>query len=285
MTEFEINKIYKRSAIHDQFGGNRQGGIANCASHPIIFIFTGQAGEKHGYEDGWDAENFFLYTGEGQTGDMTFSKGNKTLLNHQEEGKAVYLFENQKKGLWRFIDQLDLVDFNYFPTSDNNGEIRQGIKFKFKSATGKSKNADGNTRKAPNYNLPDFTERQGLITSRVGQGWYRKRVLEKWNYKCAVTGLDVVEVLIASHIVPWRDATNKERLDPENSILLSPNIDALFDKHLISFMDTGEIVLSNKLSQRQFELLGIKREMKIQGITSGMLDYLKKHKQRLHENN
>ena len=45
---FEINKLYRRSELHDQYGGNRQGGIANCANHPIIFIFTGKSGKGHG---------------------------------------------------------------------------------------------------------------------------------------------------------------------------------------------------------------------------------------------
>lgn len=88
---FKIDKIYKRSHLHDQYGGNRQGGIANCAKHPFIFIFTGKTGEQYGYEDGWDEDNFFHYTGEGQKGDMTFTKGNMAILKHQENEKQVFL--------------------------------------------------------------------------------------------------------------------------------------------------------------------------------------------------
>lgn len=282
---FEIDKIYKRSDLHDQYGGNRQGGIANCANHPLIFIFTGISGEQYGYEDGWDEDNFFHYTGEGQKGDMTFTKGNMALLKHQENKKQVFLFENQRMGLWKFIDQLELVDYSYFQILNNDDTERQGIKFKFKSATEKSKNSKGFFRSTVNYNKPTQTERQGLVTSRVGQGWYRKELLNKWDNKCAVTNLDRIDILIASHIVSWKDSTDQERLDPENGILLSPNLDALFDKHLISFNDNGNIIFSKTLTKKQYELLGVNKDMKLREVTSGMKKYLKFHNQKLKENN
>src|SRR5690606_28985723 len=95
------------------------------------------------------------------------------------------------------------------------------------------------------FRLPNVTERQGLVTSRVGQGAYRKRILHRWDYQCAVTGFEKLEVLIASHIVPWAEASHEERLDVNNGILLSPTYDALFDRHLISFDDRGRILLSD----------------------------------------
>ena len=55
---FTKSKLYKRSVLHDEFGGNRQGGISNSKNHPVIFIFTGSSGELYGYEDGWDIEGF-----------------------------------------------------------------------------------------------------------------------------------------------------------------------------------------------------------------------------------
>jgi 5-methylcytosine-specific restriction enzyme A len=55
---FKIGEIYRRRELHDNYGGNRQGGISNCANHPMIFIFTGKSGKLHGYEDGWDDHNY-----------------------------------------------------------------------------------------------------------------------------------------------------------------------------------------------------------------------------------
>lgn len=278
---FKINELYKRSEIHDQYGGNRQVGIANCQKYPFIFIFTGEAGEKYGYEDGWDTDNYYYYTGEGQSGDMTFTGGNKALLNHQTNDKKVFLFQNHAKGLWHFIDHLELVDWEYFPTPDKNSLIRQGIKFKFRSESAQSKNSKGKARKSVNYNKPNITERKGLVTSRVGQGWYRKALLDKWDKKCAVIGINEITLLIASHIIPWKDSNNQERLDPENGILLSPHLDALFDKHLISFDEKGNIILSSKLTKSEYYLLGINNNMKLREVTSGMKKYLKIHKQAL----
>ena len=53
------------------------------------------------------------------------------------------------------------------------------------------------------YIQPGITERSGIITSRVGQGAYRKGIILRWEYQCAVTGFNKPEILIASHIVPW----------------------------------------------------------------------------------
>ena len=64
-----------------------------------------------------------------------------------------------------------------------------------------------------------------------------------------LTGSDVLKILISSHIVPWSECTDDERLDVDNGILLSPNVDALFDKHLISFSDEGELITSNAISK------------------------------------
>ena len=75
-------KEYKRKELHDFYGGQRQGGIATPKEHPYIFIISSRRGEDHGYVDGWIDENkFFLYTGEGQNGDMEFKSGNLSLIH------------------------------------------------------------------------------------------------------------------------------------------------------------------------------------------------------------
>lgn len=278
---FEINRIYIRRELHDNYGGNRQGGIANCANHPLIFIFTGKSGVSHGYEDGWSEDNYFYYTGEGQKGDMSFKRGNKSILDHVKNNKEIHLFESQGKGKLKYIDEFKLVDYNYFRTPDTEGIDRKAIKFKLISASGKSKSPSGSLHLAKDINIPEVTERKGLVTSRVGQGYYRKRLLEKWNNKCAVSGCSITEILIASHIVPWKSATDKERLDPENGILLSPVYDALFDKYFISFDSNGEIIISNILSDDDCKMLGVTKNEKIKGLSKGNLEYLKEHRQLL----
>nr|WP_082879368.1 HNH endonuclease [Luteibacter rhizovicinus] len=85
-----------------------------------------------------------------------------------------------------------------------------------------------------------------LSNARVGQGAFRKRVLAM-EPACRVTGVATPALLRASHIKPWRESTNAERLDGSNGLMLAPHIDLLFDRHLISFTDDGHLVVSNKL--------------------------------------
>ena len=127
---------------------------------------------------------------------------------------------------------------------------------------------------------PNVTERSGLVTSRVGQGYYRQQIIEKWEGKCPVTQSELLKVLISSHIVPWSECNDKERLDVENGILLSPNVDSLFDKHLISFSDNGQMIVSDKLSNEELKRLGIPMGVTIK-VTEGMKKYLQRHRERL----
>ena len=139
--------------------------------------------------------------------------------------------------------------------------------------------AVSSTRKSQ-YRKPNETERTGLVTSRVGQGYFRQQVLQRWDGKCAVTGSDVLSILIASHIIPWSEASDEERLDVDNGILLSPLYDALFDKHLISFDDDGNILFSPTMSDDHIGQLGISINAKI-SVKRGMLKYLARHREKL----
>lgn len=131
------------------------------------------------------------------------------------------------------------------------------------------------------YGLPKETSKQNLTTLRVGQGEFRQRILRKWNYKCAVNGTTIKEILIASHIVPWREASNKERLDVDNGLLLSPTYDALFDKYLISFDNEGKIILSKSMDKKDFYKLGVIGEEKIDNLSAGNKKYLERHRKKI----
>jgi hypothetical protein len=72
---FVQGQLYRRRALHEHLGGQRQGGISTPAGVPIILLFTGEGGEEYGYSDGWAEDGIFHYTGEGQIGDMTFVRG------------------------------------------------------------------------------------------------------------------------------------------------------------------------------------------------------------------
>lgn len=290
---FIPNHLYnRRKDIHAIYGGNWQSGICPSANYPYIFIFSGKSGKQHGYEDGWDNPNVFTYTGEGQSGDMQFTRGNLALRDHINNGKRVFLFESDTKGIVRFISEVECFDVDYFETPDTLGVKRIGIKFFFnrvginlKYQHSKIKELSLEEPSFRGYALkpPNETERKGLVTSRVGQGAYRKRIIHRWEYKCAVTGFDKLKILIASHIVPWADSTDNERLDVNNGLLLSPAYDALFDKHLISFEGNGKIILSDSIEFKAYEKIGVTGNEKINGLNQYNLPYLDKHRNHFYE--
>lgn len=92
------------------------------------------------------------------------------------------------------------------------------------------------------------TERDAVVKSRIGQGLFRKELIKKYNSSCVITGINEKKLLIASHVKPWAVCTNAERLSAENGLLLSPTFDKLFDCGLISFADSGRILISSQLS-------------------------------------
>jgi hypothetical protein len=107
------------------YGGNRQGGIAVTANFPYIFIFSGKTGHQHGYKDQWENEDIFSYSGEGQVGDMQFTRGNLSLRDHLKFGKRIFLFtEDEKRSFVKFESELEVVDFDFYYGNDRDGNER-----------------------------------------------------------------------------------------------------------------------------------------------------------------
>jgi putative restriction endonuclease len=99
----------------------------------------------------------------------------------------------------------------------------------------------------------DFKSREGReavreVKTRIGQGFFRKMILSQYNGQCCITGLNVPEVLRASHITSWKDDP-PNRLNPANGLCLSATYDAAFDKHLISFDEDYRLILSPALKE------------------------------------
>ncbi len=88
------------------------------------------------------------------------------------------------------------------------------------------------------------------VKTRVNQSVFRQMVLANYDGKCALTGIDVPELLFASHIIPW-SVNEKERLNPENGICLSALYDKAFDAGLIGFDDNCKLIISNRLIERE----------------------------------
>ncbi len=104
---------------------------------------------------------------------------------------------------------------------------------------------------------PDFDKEQkdfsgrdkfSTVKTRVDQNLFRKNVLEAYEYRCCITGLEEPSLLVASHILPWSHSI-EQRLNPSNGLCLSSLHDKAFDRGLITFDDNLRLVLSKKIKQ------------------------------------
>lgn len=125
------------------------------------------------------------------------------------------------------------------------------------------------------------TERDATVRQRVGQDLFRKGLLALWQGRCALTGLAVPELLRASHAKPWRDATDEERLDVFNGLLLTAHLDAAFDAGLISFSADGKLLISPRLGIDDMRVLGLERPWPPIALRSQHVPYLEYHHDRV----
>lgn len=121
------------------------------------------------------------------------------------------------------------------------------------------------------------TQRLQLAKARVGQGLFRKQVL-LLDGACRVTGVTDARVLVASHIKPWRDATNAERISGYNGMLLSPHVDALFDEQLITFEDDGTMHVHPSLPRDVLDRWSIDPARRIEAFRPEQSAYLSHHR-------
>ncbi len=125
------------------------------------------------------------------------------------------------------------------------------------------------------------TEVERLVRQRVGQHAFRQAMLDYWGNACAVTGLALPEVLRASHAKPWAAcSSDAERLDVFNGFLLSANLDALFDRFLITFSEDGLLIVSSAVNVPERELLGLNKPLRLRWLTPEHQPYLQFHRAR-----
>lgn len=125
-------------------------------------------------------------------------------------------------------------------------------------------------------NIPE-TEKEQLIKARIGQGIFRSNV-ENLEKSCQVTGITQKEHLRGSHIKPWRDSNNYERLDGNNGLLLSPHVDHLFDKGFISFENDGKLIISQYLDTNILTAWHINPDIQVDKFRPEQFCYLEYHR-------
>lgn len=193
--------------------------------------------------------------------DETLTKEKVDEILRQEDlkrqGRKVY---SSKKSLSDFRAGLNM--FLGFINSDYHKRITDSIIAEIRSLE--------------KDNTINATEKDSIVKSRIGQGSFRKDLIEYWH-GCAISQCPLTWMLIASHIKPWKDADNQERLDVYNGLLLLPNYDKLFDLGYISFNRNGRIMCSRLLDNFDKDVIGLTNDMHLVKLDMRHLPYLKYH--------
>jgi len=96
--------------------------------------------------------------------------------------------------------------------------------------------------------IPEGKEKEKVIRARVNQNFFRQSVLASYGYKCCITGININELLVSSHIIPWaQDAKN--RLNPCNGLCLNALHDKAFDRGLLTITDDFRVQLSPRIKK------------------------------------
>lgn len=130
----------KRTELHARYGGRRQGGISPSKQSQNVFLFTDQArGAIHGYiYDGENEDGLYHYTGEGQYEDQRMVQGNRSIRDHQAEGRALHLFD-ASAGSATYMGEFEYVDhYSADAPETGNGDTRSVIVFRLRRLSGDS---------------------------------------------------------------------------------------------------------------------------------------------------
>ena len=182
---------------------------------------------------------------------------NDTIINHLEKNKSkrsIYLNENNN-------------DYSDFKAALN----------KYRKFIAEKSDLIDDIETIIKDEIIPKTEKEQLISARIGQGNYRNKLINLWK-KCTVSKCEMTELLIASHIKHWSKSTNIEKLDPYNGLLLLPNYDKLFDKGLISFEDNGKIIISPLIKEEEYKVLGISPNDELFKVYDENKPYLEEHR-------
>ena len=124
------------------------------------------------------------------------------------------------------------------------------------------------------------TEKLQLMKSRRGQGLFKANV-RLVESACRVTGVSQISMLRASHIKPWKEASDVEKIDGFNGLLLAPHVDHLFDKGFITFEESGEMTLSPTLNLEILDRWGIQQVLNVGKFRGEQCSYLMYHQQNI----
>ncbi|MEJ2882275.1 HNH endonuclease [Pedobacter sp. GR22-6] len=265
-----VGKQYDRPELAIMWGYKGHQALSRGVVTPVksnvvmLFVTKKKQASLPQYSD-YIIDDFLYWDSESKGGN------NLRIINAKSNGDEVYLFYRAKhhqpfifKGRVEFIEVLDHVNLPHQFLFKVLGEIKATEELIFEPIFPENKNK---------------TQSRSLALSRVGQGKFRTALFKLWD-GCAVSHIDIPELLKASHIKPWKDSNDSEKLDPYNGLLLSPIFDTLFDKGFISFDDDGKILLSSAVMSL-CEKLNISGAEKLTKVYSSSRAFLRFHRENI----
>lgn len=278
IANLRINSEIDNQTLCKIFGCAPQGGMRRSHKTNTLVLISDRTGI---YEDRKQGE-IFHYTGMGQKGDQELKTQNKTLEESGTTGIGVHFFEVMKKAQYTYRGQVELASNPYIGRQkDVDGSMRNVWIFPLKKigAAEDDVNWLERIKKLENLlkqdGLVTDTEKERMVKIRIGQSKFKQKLVLR-ECKCALCGVIDANLLIGSHIKPWRDATNEERLDVNNGLLLCPNHDSVFDKGYITFDENGQLIVSNQLDEITKMFMNVNPKFKLH-VTDNMKGYLQWH--------
>ena len=247
-------------------------GVVTPAGTKYIILFVTKEKQKaltqyNDYIDG----NMLFWEGENKHGN------DKRVFEANKNGDEIHLF-------YREVHHTPFVYFGQISLTDYQLREDTPSEFVFKINTLSSEvDAFKEVREhAPEYKTLEITQQEQIVVSRLGQGDFRRNVIRLWG-SCSVTGLQTVSLLRASHIKPWKNSDNNERLTPYNGLLLIPDYDFLFDRGYISFKKNGSVVVSQRLSPFACKVFDVRGELQLRKVFPESKEYLEFHRSEVFE--
>jgi len=202
----------------------------------------------------------------------------------QIKGQRFYL--NSKDSIYKFIREISLPNITYLASlkiKDATGKVFYYFRL-FVDYFGEEEHPTiikEEIKDIQEDNTIADEEKKTLVRARVGQGKYRKALLDLCPF-CPITMISEDRILIASHIKPWVDSTNQEKIDPLNGFMFTPTFDFLFDKGYISFNDDKTILICSWLSNMTLSKLNISPGKKYPQLPiEGREEYLEYHRKNI----
>ncbi len=261
-----------------QQGINWVGTLPDCRA---VLIKAKQGSYEN---DGWmdNSRNSYRYSFKAHDGKISYTeKANRVLVDQPDYRYPVLLFA-EAAGRWTYEGHFSVSGIkDEFVVLERTPTPLQGGFSGRPSALHAYSAMEADDSAAVGLLLDDGsitrTERVQLIKARIGQGLFRARVAEI-EHCCRITGISDSRFLIASHIKPWSRSDNAEKLDGSNGLLLTPNIDRLFDKGYITFDDDGHVRMSPQLPAHVIEAWSLNTPAPPKPLTGKQRRYMAYHR-------